>query len=311
MVEDANRVASLAHRLRLIQADRADADPAARRQRLSDEIARALEAVEPRDRQAFLAALMERFPTWDPMEDVPAEAEHHPSPSRSEVDEHELRDPDFLVSRLVALLPGLGESRKNGIARDLRQAGLNLSEPAGWPVKLEEQFRRQVLEGCRGPISPARVLESLRVLLDFVCTLDPIVWHTWQAVASKAETKPAFRQPSGSVRTTFTRFLQEDDTLAATQPREDLERLRRVVAALVCAIARGSQHFASRYWSELAPGAIERLVETETTFVWLKERACWRKYCQVARHLDEAGMEDEVVRAIAECAISLVDGLSR
>ncbi len=304
-------MASLARRLRLIQADGADEAPAIRRRRLSDEIARALEDVPPADRGGFLAALMERFPAGAPAEDVPAEAEPGPAPSPSGGDEADLRDPDVLLARLVALLPGLEASRKNDMARALQEAGLNLGQPAGWPAEREERFRQQVLEGRQGPISPERVLESLRVLLDFVSTLDPIVWHTWRAVASKAETKPAFRPPAGSVRTTFTRFLQEDDTLAASQPQEDLDRLRRVVAALVCAIARGSQHFASRYWSELSPGAIERLVETETTFVWRKERACWRKYCQVARHLDEAGMEDAVVRAIAECAISLVDGLSR
>ncbi|MEA3366678.1 MAG: hypothetical protein U9R68_01040 [Planctomycetota bacterium] len=311
MVDESNRAAALAHRLRLVQGTVADEEPSAVQQRLSDEIAGALEEVDPPERRAFLMALMERFPTWDALVDVSAEAEAaEAAPSPPAPDEQALEDPDFLVSRLAALIPGLPGDRKNGVAQHLRDAGLALGEPTGWPRDAEQRFRDAILEGDAGPISPARVIDSLRLLLDFVCTLDPVVWHTWQAAAAKAETKASIRQSPGSVRTVFRRFLRQDETLPSTRPEEELEKLRRVVAALVCAIARGGQHFASRYWNELSPRAIERLVETETPHAfWGKDRLCWKKYCDVAGHLDENGMEDEVVRAFSECAIGLVDGL--
>src|SRR5262245_61055615 len=97
--ERSTRVAALAHRLRLVQSDFADAAPEARQRYLGDEIERALAALVPGERELFLNELAARFPAWDgsapPAAATPASTAAPAAAPRAATDEREMRDPSF------------------------------------------------------------------------------------------------------------------------------------------------------------------------------------------------------------------------
>ena len=110
-----NLVTGTANRLRLMQADLADADDRTRQEVLSSEIDRALAKLVPGRRQDFLEALLVRFPTW---ETSPRALAPRPAPAA------DLQDPEVLVSCLVALAGDLQADRRAALVEQLRAGGL-------------------------------------------------------------------------------------------------------------------------------------------------------------------------------------------
>jgi len=300
------RVAALANRLRLIQIDFSDESPDVRSEYLAEELERVLAGVVPEQRQPFLKELMARFPTWDPSVEARPAAESE-APARSEIDERELQDPSFLVSRLIDMAPTFSPAERQALVDQLKQAGLLSVEKAGWSEEAAQQLRSKLsLRGDAG-IDATRLIEAAALLADFACRLDSLAWAAWRELAPRAKV----RRP-GSLREALGRFVQAREDVPRERVNDNLEKLRQLTASLISAVRQAGRRFAVRWLARFSPGEIKHLVSVEgRNILWGEEAKCWRKYEQLAGELNQDHIETEIMQAIAEFAELLMKGIGR
>jgi len=314
MAENLSSVAALANRLRVLQEQLADEPPSERSVFLAGEIKRALGTVDPRERKTFLEELLSRFPAWDALGAPPPPAVSQAPPVAPPADNRALADPDLLAERLSALGPKLSAAQREAIVRRLRDAGFALVETKGWPESLAREALGRYLPDGNEAIDPVRLARLAAQLLDFACTLDPFVWDKWRALVCKGKHKPPVTRPVAALKATVDRFLRGDLKQAEGQVAEDLKKLRAVIAAVVSApvLGRGQHPFCLR--EEFSPEAIQEAVAGQGSFGLIPisaERKCWRRYVELVRNFDDEVARNKVVSAIADCALELLEPLSR
>ena len=111
-----------ANRLRLLQADLADATEAERREQLSDEVRRALEKVPSAERNAFLEGVEARFPGWEGGRVVTYGEGDGGGSAVAPTDIAELNDPAFLVRQLVKNADKMPEADRRAAGERLAAA---------------------------------------------------------------------------------------------------------------------------------------------------------------------------------------------
>lgn len=282
-----------AGRLRLLQAELADEKPEVRQQHLSDEIESALRTMGPDDRQGFLKNLEALFPTWDARVDVSTEVK--PSAVRSATDQRELKDPSFLVSRLIDAAGGLTQDQRRAIVNRLQDAGLAPANQAGLPAAAVKPFREQLKINEDATINGARVVELATLLAQMAGLLDTVVREAWKQIAPRS----AVRR-SGDLSKIMARFAQGDENVPRGQVQQELEALRSLTAALIQAIRSIGKQYAQSM-RKFAPTEIESLAQIDKGWEKL-DIACWRKYKELAVDLDDAAIESTILKIIAEYA---------
>jgi len=301
----ARLVAATANRLRLIQIDFADEPPEVRRGYLEEALEGALAEVLPQEREVFLEELKERFPTWDP--NVGLQAPEAPPPTTSPLDAQELREPSFLVTRLVGEAKRLSDEERRGITRTLQEAGLAPRPTGGLPAEALAKVREAL--GVKGDAALAedRLVGLLAMLVDFACSLDPLVWRTWGKLAPKSKI-----QSPGSLRHLLHRFATGDERVSDGEAKEEVLKLRHMLASMVVALGQAGRIAAadvvSGVLAPLSPSKIEDLVRFERGG-WLtaKEVKCWNKYKELAGKHNEVNVE----AAIREKVQNFVEELMR
>jgi len=285
----ARLVAATANRLRLIQIDFADEPPEVRRGYLEEALEGALAEVLPEEREVFLEELKERFPTWDP--NVELQAPEAPPPTTSPLDAQELRDPSFLVTRLVEEAKRLSDEERRGITRTLQESGLAPRPTGGLPREALAKVREAL--GVKGDAALAedRLVGLLAMLVDFACSLDPLVWRTWGKVAPKSKV-----QSLGSLRHALHRFATGDERVGDGEVKEEVLKLRHMLASMVVALGQAGRIAAADVVSgvlgPLSPSKIEDLVRFERGgFFVAKEVKCWNKYKELAGKHNEVNVE--------------------
>ena len=306
----ARLVATTANRLRLIQVDFADETADVRAGYLADEVQRAISKLPPDQREAFVEELRQRFPTWDARVDLtstPAQAAAAPA---SAMDARELRDPSFLVTRLIELAPGLLPEQKTALSARLAAVGLAVSTGGGpeWPAPALKILKTKLGLPDADNLDATRTLEVLTELVALTTSLDQLVWSTWRQIAAKSTLKK-----QNILQRTMGRYIVGDQDVARANITQDVEKLRQLTASLVAAIGQIGRQFMQRHLHKYNPEEIQAIVQSEKgggMFV-SEEVKCWRKYKELARGLDEATVESEIQTAVAEYAEGLIKGLSR
>jgi len=297
-------VTATANRLRMVQVDFSDQTAEARREYLSEEIERALSSVVPDQRQEFLRALMEQFPSWDARVEVQLRKED--TTDRTLTDARELQDPNFLVARLIDRAAALGEGERKVLVERLKEANLAVVSQGAWPEEAAAALR-QALRLTEPTLDPVRTLELVGVLSDFAMKLDQLVWSTWRAIAPRAEIRQGRK-----LQQTVKSFITGSQDVPLGQVTGDLERLRQLIAAMISAIGQAGRQFASRHLSRFAPAEIEALASLESGgFLVSKDVKCWRKYRELAESLNEAAIENEITETIANYAEMIIKGIGR
>jgi hypothetical protein len=312
-------VAAAANRLRLIQIDFADEQPEVRRGYLSEAVEAALADVVPQQRQTFLQDLMARFPTWDPNVVVTAplqsatvgsptvatagqasrgtlqeQAQRQPTVVISRTDERELQDPSFLVERLGGLAGDLSDQEKEGIVNRLREVGLVPPAQGGMPEEPLRRLRKVLGLKPDAPLDAPRILSLLATLVDFVCSLDPLVWRTWGKLAPQSKF-----QSIAALRHVVSRFASGDQAVTEAQAEDDLLKLRHLIASVTVALGQAGKiaatDVATSFMAPLAPAKIRDLVKFEKGgFFVAEEVKCWRKYEQLAGKLTDVAVEGAI-----------------
>ncbi|MFI5379855.1 MAG: hypothetical protein ACHRHE_11195 [Tepidisphaerales bacterium] len=297
-----------ANRLRLIQADFADETEQVRRDYLTDEIQRALSGLVPEERGTFLKELADRFPTWDQKVDISTKPAGR---TQGLMDFEELKDPGFLMSRLLELVPQLSPIARDAITSQLQKAGLAPTGNSEFPADVVAAMRPKLqLQASETPTA-ANILELAGLLAEFAASLDQLIWQTWRTISPRSTIRP----PRQMTRT-LGRFAIADRDTPRGQVNQDLERTRQAVAAIISAISQASKVFAHNYAAKYAPAEVEGLANMEGGWsLGSKEAKNWKKYLELAPSKDavgfEAAIENEIRQALADYAESLMRGLAK
>ncbi len=301
----ASLLAATANRLRLIQVDFADEPATVREGYLADELERAVGQLPPEHRATFLDDLARVFPTWD--QNVAVPPAQVGSNGQALMDRKELQDPGFLVTRLAELTAALSPERKRQLADPLIRVGLLPAEATTWPAAEVAALRQALpLPADRAP-DAERVLALIVLLMDFVTSLEQIVWNMWKTLTP--QTPP--RRGAG-LQKMVGQYLGGDAAISRHDLEQELERLRRHSAALVSAIGQTGREFAQHYAAKFAPAEIEAAIRLEPKKIFTAlETLCWKKYVELAAGMSEATVDREIMQAVAESAQSLIRGLAR
>jgi hypothetical protein len=289
----------------MVQADFADQGAEVRREYLSEEIERAMSSVVPEQRQDFLTELMEHFPSWDAKVEVQLRKDD--TTDRTITDDRELRDPNFLVARLIDRSAELGEGERKVLVERLKEAGLARISQGAWPEEAEAALRQDLRLAQDKGLEPTRTLELVGMLADFALRLDQLVWSSWQRIAPRSNIRR-----DKPLQQTLKAFLVGSQDVPRGQVAGDLEKLRQLIASLVAAVGQAGRQFASRHLARFSPVEIEALASMEGGgFLVSKEVKCWRKYTELADTLNEASIDNEIMETIANYAENLMKGLGR
>ena len=289
-----DEVGARANRLRLVQVDLADEDASVRADYLTAEMERALESVPLNRRPAFLAQLSIRFPAVgmagrdQTMAGVPLG------------DSPELRDPDFLIDRLLEIVPTLSTAEQDRLVDRLVDRDF-VPAPAA----------TETVAGASGHGGDAQARDEMTTILtEFVHNLDTLVGNALRQIAPDlGEGLPERKR--GELENAVSRFLASGEESARAQAQHRLLDLRGRIAALMAAIPQTGRLFGQRHVAEFSPEEIEAVVRLKgKPFVVSWEVAFWRRYCAMAsRDLTEDKIDRDIRKCVAGCVEKLLQGV--
>jgi len=300
------QAAQLANRLRAIQVDLADHNSQTRQEYISDEIKRILADIPPTQRPEFLSTLAEHFPSWD---DNVVARQRIGSGGQTETivgsktDAAELQDPAFLVQRLCELAPKLPQAQKEALVARLTDAGLAPASGPAWPTEpLTKLAARLQLDDGLQPHA-GHTLELLQMLSELAMSIEQIAWNMWKAIVPNSNLKRGT-----PLQRLMSRFLADDPDVPRGQVSQELERLRKINAALLSSVGQTGRQFAHKYAARLAPAEIEAAVRATPKKMFAGiEVSCWKKYTDLAvEHLDEAAIDHEIREIVREFVESVI-----
>ncbi|MGE3109742.1 MAG: hypothetical protein AB7G11_12040 [Phycisphaerales bacterium] len=303
MTEIALKAAGVANRLRLVQIDFADESPEVRRDQLAEEIERAMKPLVPEQRREFLKELAQRFPSWDMHVSLPSAGPA--APVASKTDDRELKDPSFLVGRLIEASKALSDEQKQALAEKLKAAGFVLEGKGGWPEQAAQAVAAELSPGEKLSLDPIRTLELLAILAGIARSLDQLAWNTWKTMAPRSQIRRGVE-----LQKTMARFVAGDQDVPRGQVKTDVEKLRQLTAALISAVGKAGGPFAQKLVQRFDPSEIEAAVG-KGGFMSNTDAKCWAKYKEFAASMDAVSIENELLAAIVNWAEPLIKGIGR
>jgi len=292
--EESLWASALAARLRVLQANFADDDPATRQSYLVEEIERALKGCVSEKRKVFLDALGVRFPSWQSAAPVQVATAAAPV----------VQTPESLLQQLLEIIPSLSPAQRTDMMDKLKSAGLVTQErvTVGIEIPPELQKRLGLSEG-RAP-NAERAARLLALLLDMVLTMDQLIWMLWKQLAAKSVIRREV-----DLSKLAGEYLAGNAEVSNTQVSQGLERTRKMIAGLLGAVGRAGSTYARERARLFDPTEIEADVRTEKKWNESLEYACWRKYVQLSKEYGaEPVIEKGIQDAVAKAAENLIMG---
>lgn len=159
--------------------------------------------------------------------------------------------------------------------------------------------------GKDAALDPARAAELCELLVQFTLVMDQLAWRIWRDLspASSIKRPPAFKSDLAA-------FLAGDPRVSREQVREQLDRLRKVLAGLTSAAPRAGELFAARQVQQLSPPVVEAAAARGAAPVIgdRKETACWRKYQELAKTMETDALARELLTLWGETAEKIISG---
>lgn len=284
MPSDANTVTvqaeAAANRLRLLQADLADESAENRANALYQEVREAVGKILPEQRRQFLQELETRFPTFS---DAGAGESFVPKSAPPP-------DSKLLTDSLVALAASLSPEQKQNVVDRLRDAGFPLVGGELPEQEMAELTRLLQLTPGGAKPDPARSLQLLMVLVEFVGKLDQAVWSSWAQVDPKSDIK----RP-GPLQRTMGKFLRAE--VARTDVTKDSERLLKLTASLIVSLQKIGPGLFRAYFDPVLPDNIAEGVQGG--YLKNKEAQCWKRYEERAASMDSVTFNTAMFAAVA------------
>ncbi len=316
--ERSRRVAALAGRLRMAQSDLADEKPEVRREQIENEVSRAIASVSPQDREAFLRELLIGFPIGlSAAESGGATAAVRTNGAKTEAAASESsRDPamvaESMADGLLKVWSAISPDQRQSLLAKLSSGGV--APAASGPGVLSEAAT-QKLRGALGlgtadQPDPQRVGDMAVMLLEFVLSLDRVVWGAWSrtiAPASAVRANGPVQRPLrelviGKKDAAGVSKASVTSTAGALAPgvtaQSEVQRLSTMTVALVSAVAQAGKSFGQKFMSQFSPGAIEDSVN-DSGF-GNKDAQRWVLYKARAASLDTTAIDAEITQAVVK-----------
>ncbi|MDR1497341.1 MAG: hypothetical protein LBS59_02825 [Puniceicoccales bacterium] len=291
-------VLATAHRLRFFQANFANDSRESRDAFLEEELRRLLEPVPAAKRQEYLAALAEKFPTW---EDLAATALDTAATAKAQTTEE--------IWRLfLQTLPRFTPEQRAAITQRLAEEGLVKIATDSLSPETMGDVAEKLKFTAADKIDPARLGKVFAALAEFAAMSDQLVWNVWKSLAPKSTLR---RDGSaGDLRTAVRRSVTGDPEVSATQIARQLERLRQLTAALIASLAPAAKTFARQHNSRYAPDAVRELVKLEggTSLFGNTDARRWKKYSELAQGISGDSIQTALIASVTQYAEDLMHG---
>ncbi len=277
----------------LLQTAQADEAGDVRREHIGELINRSLADLPPAEREPFLTQLQERFPSWDSAVEV---VQVTAAPARGGIDEAELKNPAFLVARLMDVWGSLADVQKRVLIDRLREGGVvpKVEAGPGFPAKSVERLAQMLEMPAGSAPNPERMVDLVMILTEFAAALDQLVWNQWRTISQKSSSQrpPPLKRTAGQ-------FISGSSDVGRQQMAQDAERLRRLTAALVSAMKQAGAIFAQRYQERFSVNAI-KAAAGRGGLVKGQAALCWEVYESLASQYDEEAISSDITKAIVE-----------
>lgn len=309
--ERARKIAALAGQLRAAYANAVDETPADRLEYVQEVLKRELSGMPPDERDDIVHELLTHFPTLEAGDAPP------PLP-RSDSGRAEAlpADPLQLTELLIKSAGRLGDGERAQITARLQSAGL-IDAPAahapvagasggggtaGVPEGVARLIRTKLSIGEREPVDPARLMELSGALVEFMLSLDRLVWQAWGNVGpgSAVKRRELFQR-------TAAQFVMGNQDVALPNVTQDTDRLRQLTLAMVAAISKSGSMFAQRWLEKYGVEAIRTAAAPRKKLTESFDATCWKLYAELAGNLDQSQISDQINQTIAE----FVEGLMK
>ena len=216
-------------------------------------------------------------------------------------------EPAILVERVIDLMQAMPPNERESIVAQFVAAGL-LPAGNGATADISEELRERLQKLAPGKhLDQARALRILDVLIEFVWSLDQLVWQVWKSIAPKS----LIRHETGKhsdFRKTLGPYLTGDSEVSTEQIKQLVNKTRKLVSGLMAAMGTVGEIHSQKFLDRLSPDAIRKQAEAEPGVFESIEKKCWRKYSAVFGEMNEAAMEREILDAIKKYTEKLVLG---
>ena len=291
--------AGIAARLRLLQASFADDPPETRERTLRDELEQALKTVALGQRKECIEALATEFPE-------PESGRKNGTVENKTVPASLPEDPVVLAEGLLKLMRAMLPEEREAIMAQFIAAGF-LPASNGTNQEASEELRERIQKLTPGrDLDQGRALRILDVLIDFVWSLDQLVWQVWKSIAPKSLIRHETGK-HGDFRKTLGPYLTGDSEVSTEQVKQLVNKTRKLVSGLMAAMGTLGEIHTQKLLERLSPDAIRKRAEADPGVFESIEKKCWRKYTSVFAETN-AAMEKEILDAIKKYTEKLVLG---
>jgi hypothetical protein len=290
--------ASLATRLKYLQANLPDATSEARQVQLEQELSRALQELPVEKRGSHLYALAQAFPDWE----MAAATAIAPAAVARQT-------PDEAIQSFLKLVPALSAEQREKVKSQL--AALGLVQPSAQPIEGDALVvvRTKLKLDTEDPINGPQLARLFAVYAEAMLALDQLAWNVWRNAAPKSPIRRDIAQ--GDLRTVTRRALAGDAESAAMlgHVQKQLEASRQLIAGLLAGLGPAGKNFAKRYQQRYTPDAIREAVRAEGG--GKNDAQFWKKHTELAAEITETVIEDDVQAAVVKYAEDLMRGSQR
>ena len=263
--EEASWAATVAHRLRLVQANSVEEPPGARLEFLSEEIERALKDLSPSKRKGSLEALAELFPAWN-VAALPDQA----VTTRAELIED---TPEARLESLLRAAPDLDPVQRNAFAQKLKQAGfaveLNKAGPVEPPVELVKLLNLTPGQ----PLDTERAIKLLSELTQLFLTLDQNFWNVLRQIIPRLPARADLKSLAG-------KYILGDGEVSTPQVKQSLDQSRTLIAGLLIAMGSVGLKYGKKHEEHFSPDEIRGQAEMMKGLKSFDAK-CWERYLQL------------------------------
>ncbi len=295
MNDTARMALATAQRLRLIQASLSEEDGPTRSSYLADTVSQGIKAVPASEHAEFLRRLADEFPVPDPGRDEPAPAPTPAEPS---------------AARVLDLALTLAPDERKKLVAQLRERGLVPAEaaPQGAIPEPIQSAANAFMQRVGVPeLDVSRVFEIAALLMEFAGGFEQTAWMTWNALAPQSALKK-----KADLVARIREYLAETGDAPPDQVKQEVERLRKLAAALWAALGHLPQQVARDHFARFSPEEIDGLVGVEGgSLLTSREVRCWRKYVELVGSFNEARIEQDIQAGVAKYVESLMKASGR